>query len=364
MRKIRVGLIGANAEYGWGKTAHVPAIQAVDALTLAAIATSRLETASKAAEAFGASMAFGDYREMVAHPEIDLVAVAVRAPMHMDIVAAALAAGKHVYCEWPLGNGLAQTLRLNEMAEAAATCCAIGLQGRVSPWIRQVRELVASGYVGRVLSTTMVASDDFSTGRVAASNVYMLDVANGANPLTIHFGHFADVMCFVLGEVESVSAQLATSWPDVTVVESGKTVSATSADQIAVAAILKGGAVASIHIRAGRSPHDTLLWEIQGDQGFLRITLEGGYLHWRPLKIEGVQGAASALTQLPPPAAEHFGIPGVSEGPHQNVAYAYAALASDINSHTRLSATFADAVLRHRLLDAIETSARRGVRPA
>jgi predicted dehydrogenase len=125
--------------------------------------------------------------------------------------------------------------------------------------VNHVRSLVSDGYVGRVLSTTLVASDDFSSGTVAEANAYTLDAANGANPLTIHAAHFIDTLVHVVGDLEDLTTRVSTSRARVHVRESGQEVVATAPDQIAVAAKLQRAGVASIHIRAGRSPTPNLL---------------------------------------------------------------------------------------------------------
>src|SRR5713101_1949541 len=100
--KIRIGIIGANAHYGWSMRAHLPALLALPEYELTAVCTSRRETAEESAKHYGAKLAFHDYHEMVKHPGIDLVSVSVRVPLHRQMVMAALEAGKHVFCEWPL----------------------------------------------------------------------------------------------------------------------------------------------------------------------------------------------------------------------------------------------------------------------
>ena len=102
--KIRIGIIGANPGYGWSMRAHLPALLLLPGYELTAVCTSRPETAEESKKAYGAKMAFHDYHEMVKHPDIDLVSVSVRVPRHHEMVMAALEAGKHVFCEWPLGG--------------------------------------------------------------------------------------------------------------------------------------------------------------------------------------------------------------------------------------------------------------------
>ena len=91
--KIRVGIIGANVDYGWAPRAHLPAILALSEFAPAAVCTSHAETAAASKEKFGASFAFHDYQEMVRHPDIDLVSVVVRVPLHHEMTLAALDAG-------------------------------------------------------------------------------------------------------------------------------------------------------------------------------------------------------------------------------------------------------------------------------
>ena len=109
--KIRVGVIGANVRYGWGMRAHLPALLSLPEYELTAVCTAHPDTAEESAKQYGARRAFHDYQQMVTHPEIDLVSVAVKVPMHYAMVMAALGAGKHVYCEWPLGANLGEAPR-------------------------------------------------------------------------------------------------------------------------------------------------------------------------------------------------------------------------------------------------------------
>jgi predicted dehydrogenase len=89
---IRVGVVGANPTRGWGTTAHLPALRALEEFEVTAVATTRLDTATATADIFAVSLAFADAYELVAHPEVDLVAITVKAPDHDRLIRAALAA--------------------------------------------------------------------------------------------------------------------------------------------------------------------------------------------------------------------------------------------------------------------------------
>jgi Oxidoreductase family, NAD-binding Rossmann fold len=112
-RKFVSELSGAKAS--WAKVSHVPAINALPGLRLAAVATRNEQSARAAAEAFGADRWFADPYAMIRDDLIDIVTIAVKVPAHRELVLAALDAGKAVYCEEPLGRNVPET---EEMASA------------------------------------------------------------------------------------------------------------------------------------------------------------------------------------------------------------------------------------------------------
>src|SRR2546423_2253857 len=155
---IRVGIVGANPRQGWAAMAHIPALTALPQFTLTAVCTTRAESAQAAAEAFGAGHAFTDAGDLAAHPEVDLVTVAIRTPAHLDPVVAALDAGKHVYCEWPLARTTKEAEMLAAAANDAGVHHAVGLQARYAPAVGYLRDLIAEGYIGQVTSVDVVAA--------------------------------------------------------------------------------------------------------------------------------------------------------------------------------------------------------------
>ena len=134
-KEIRVGIVGASPNKSWAVVSHVPAINGLPSLKLAAVATSNEQSAREAAEAFGADRWFSDPFTMIRDDRIDLITISVRVPAHRELVLAALEAGKPVYCEAPLGRTVAEA---EEMARAVGSLhTAIGLQGRLNPAVRR-----------------------------------------------------------------------------------------------------------------------------------------------------------------------------------------------------------------------------------
>lgn len=362
--KIGVGIIGANPNRGWAKSAHIPALSALPQYEIRAISTSQQETAIVASKQFNVSLAFDNHVELVTHPEVDLVVVAVKVPYHHELVTAAIAAGKHVYCEWPLGNGLAEAIELADLARRRNICTAIGLQGRAAPVVNRIRDLIAQGYVGTVLSTSLIVSDKYPSDVIDSANAYMLDSQNGANLLTVHTGHYADVVTYCLGEFRELNATLATQRTQVKIVDTGESIPATAPDQIAVNGTLHSGAIASLHIRGGRSRGTNLLWEINGTEGDLLVTGDTGHTYMLDVTLQGAQGQEKALSLIPVPNKYRWVPPETPKGSAFNVAQVYARLAQDILQGTKTCAGFDEAVVRHQMLDAIQIAANSGTKQA
>src|SRR6184192_2509527 len=202
---LGIGIIGVNPTRGWAATAHIPALRALPNYEIRALSTRSAESARAVGQAFGVSAVFSDHQELVTQPDIDVVAVTVKVPHHRELVSAALAAGKAVYCEWPLGRDLDDARAMASLAAEQGVRTVVGLQARQAPAIEFVQELLGDGYVGEVLSTTMVGVS-IAGDVLGQPNAYMLDKTNGANALTIAVGHSLDILNHVLGEFADLSA--------------------------------------------------------------------------------------------------------------------------------------------------------------
>ncbi len=360
---LGVGIIGVSPVRGWAATAHIPALRALPNYEIRALSAHSPESARAAGDVFGVSAVFADHEQMVTQPDIDVVAVTVKVPHHRQLVAAALAAGKAVYCEWPLGRDLDDARAMAALAAQQGVRTVVGLQARQAPAIEFLRELLSDGYVGEVLSTTMVGLS-VPGGVVGRPNAYMLDKTNGANLLTISVGHSLDLLTYVLGEFADLSAVSDLRRPRITIEETGQQIAKTAADQIAVIGTLTSGATASIHVREAVAGGTGFLWEINGTDGTLRITADGAQPQIFPLTVAGAQGrnepaalaAPAALTQKWPALTSLEGTPAY------NVGRTYAAFAADIDNRTHTMPDFADAVRRHELIAAIERSSASGER--
>lgn len=361
-KRIGVGIIGAAADRGWAALAHVPALKSLPDFEIVALSTTRRASADAAASHFGVPNAYDNHDDLVRHPGVDVVVVTVKVPAHLELVRSALEAGKSVYCEWPLGNGLEEAEELAALARRKGVLAVVGLQARSAPSVAYVRDLVKRGYVGEVRSTTLIGSGMNWGPVMERANAYTADARNGATLLSIPFGHTMDALCHCLGEVREVTATLANRLTHVTVAETGEEIPMTAHDQVCASGSLEAGVVFSAHYRGGVSRGTNLLWEINGSEGDLQITAIGGHAQMFDLTVRGARGADTWLTELPIPGEYTVVPPQPAPGFSLNVAQAYSHLAQDLRKSTTLCPTFDDAVVRHRMLWAVETAAKLGCR--
>ena len=177
---LRIGFAGANAQRGWAVDAHLAAVSALPSLAIAAVSARTQQIADEAMTRFGSETAFADSCEMARDPDVDIVAVTVKVPEHRAIVMAAIAAGKHVYCEWPLGRDRDEALEMADAARAAGVHVAIGLQGENALAVRHAAQLVADGAIGRPLSLRVVSPTAGWGAESPAHYAYLQDKRNGA----------------------------------------------------------------------------------------------------------------------------------------------------------------------------------------
>ncbi|HEX3989978.1 MAG TPA: Gfo/Idh/MocA family oxidoreductase [Acetobacteraceae bacterium] len=355
--KIRLGLIGASVKGTWSARSHLPAVQASSEVELTAVCTTKADSAEAARQAYGARLAFHDYRAMIASPEIDAVAVVVRVPSHFVPTKAALEAGKHVYCEWPLGRTTQEATELSAQAKARGLVTAVGLQARVNPTVMYMKELIESGYVGDIMAVHVSVIRDGVLSR-PSNRTWQRDVELGANTLTIAAGHTVDAMRFVTGDFDQLSAVVATQakqWLDT---GRGTLLDVTSPDNILLSGRLANGAVVSVHVGAIPFVGSGYRMEIYGRNGTLVASGDDSPQIGKVV----LNGAQAGNTLAPMAVPERFSLitPGASSGEAINVGQMYTLFAQAIRTGESRQPTFETAVELHHLVDAIRQASDTG----
>ncbi|NQW22388.1 MAG: Gfo/Idh/MocA family oxidoreductase [SAR202 cluster bacterium] len=356
--KIRLGFVGANVSSTWSSQSHYPALLASPDVELTAVCTSRSESAEEARKAFGAKFAFHDFREMVASPEIDAVAVVVRVPLHYEPTKAAIEAGKHVYTEWPLGRTTAEAEELATLARAKGVQTVVGLQSRVSPALLYIKELIDTGYMGEVLSCQVTTMRDGALQRPSSRN-WNLDASQGANTLTIANGHVIDALRFVLGDFKRVACMVTTQVQQIYETDTQQFVAATSPDNVRVSGQLERGAAASVHVGAVPWAGSGFRMEIYGREGTIVTTGSVSSQRGEMLRVQGAQGSHE-LQDLTIPDRFVYVPDDFPKGDPFNVGQMYALFAEAIRTGQSRLPTFDTAVDLHRFLDTIKEASDTG----
>lgn len=354
--KIRVGFIGLNPGSHWAATAHLPALKSLSAAyEIVGVANSTPESAERTAKALGLPYAFKSYKELVASDKVDLVVVTVKVPHHFELVSAALNAGKHVYCEWPLGNGLNEAKKLATLAEEKGVVAVVGTQMKYAPEISFLKQLIADGYVGQVLSTTLVGTGGNWGNTTIEEYYYLFDKANGATMLEIPFMHTIAGLTEVLGNIKSSSTTLFSNFQEVAITETNEIKPKTAADQIMLHGRLESGAAIVAHYRGGVNKATNLLWEINGTEGDLQITADSGHGQMAALTIKGAKSNEDGkleVIEIPSDRLKDWPkFPGA-----RNVGHIYKLLAEDIRIGSKKAPSFKYGVELHELINTIQNS--------
>lgn len=142
---VGIGVVGA------GRIGQVHAAnlaRRVEGATLRGIADVRADAAAALAARHGIDLACADYRDLIAHPSVEAVIVASATDTHGEVVRAAAAAGKHVFCEKPIDTTLAAIDASLDAVARAGVQFQVGFNRRFDPSFRRVHDLVAAGEAG------------------------------------------------------------------------------------------------------------------------------------------------------------------------------------------------------------------------
>lgn len=203
MSKIRYGIIG----YGlFAERAIAPAIQASSNSTLVAIQKRSLAEARRHASLLNISHAFATAEELVHCDDVDAVFIVSVNSAHCPETLAAAKAGKHVLVEKPMALNVTEAERMTAACDSKGVRLMVGQVVRFSPVVREIRKLIQSGEIGRVIS----ARADYLYDARLSHRTWLYDRAiAGGGPIFDIGVHCLDTLCYVLDDqVESVKSHL------------------------------------------------------------------------------------------------------------------------------------------------------------
>lgn len=349
---IGVGIIGAGP--GWATDAHFPALGALPSYRVVALSTTKQASADAAARRWGVPHAFDHHEPLITHPDVELVVVSVQARQHGPLVRAAIAAGKHVLCEWPVGPTLAETTELAALARARGVVAVTTLQRRFAPAVRGLRTLLDEGFVGTLRSVTVHVALPILGARRSAAWASTADITTGANTLHSVTPHMLDPLVAVVGEPTSFSALVARQFDQTTLEETGEVIPVTAPDQAAVIGTLSGGAILSVRVEAGKRSGGGVTWTFTGTEGDIELRSD--------FSLHGARGDHQPLAPLP--AAEPWLPRGELSGDAHEIAHVYLGLAPALRGGALdpLVRTLDDAVHIRQLMEAFLEASTTGRR--
>ncbi|HET6868077.1 MAG TPA: Gfo/Idh/MocA family oxidoreductase [Solirubrobacteraceae bacterium] len=201
---VGYGMMGKAHSYGYTLAPHIRELAVRPRLRL--ISGRNRAAVERAAALYGVERAVSDWREVIESPEVDIVDVCTPPGTHPEIVEAAAAAGKAVLCEKPLAADYAGALRAANAVQQAGVPAAIGFNYRRLPGLSLMKQLIDEGRIGRPrLWRGLWLSDEFLDPDVPFD--WRFERRQGASTIADLGAHLIDLARWMVGEIESVSAQ-------------------------------------------------------------------------------------------------------------------------------------------------------------
>jgi len=162
--KLREGLIGSGfmgKAHAFGYTMAARVFDLAFEPELRTLADVNDEAAATAAAALGFARSTSDWRDLVADPDIDVINVTAPNALHKEMALAAIAAGKHVYCEKPLAPLAADAREMAEAAEKAGVKTQVGFNYLCNPMLALARDMIAAGELGEIRGYRGIHAEDY-----------------------------------------------------------------------------------------------------------------------------------------------------------------------------------------------------------
>ena len=212
--RVGIGLVG----FGWMGQAHTRSFRRIPMLfpdrfadpELVVCSDTVAERAKNAVDSFGFLEASAEWRTVVEHPDVDLVVVTAPNMLHVEIVEAAAGAGKHVFCEKPVGGTPAQTIRAADAARAAGVITGVGYNYRFAPLVQYARQLLGDGRLGEVLAYRGRFFSMYGADPLGVLSWRFLEKEGGYGASSDLLSHAVDLAHMLAGPITRVVADRAT----------------------------------------------------------------------------------------------------------------------------------------------------------
>lgn len=358
MARIGIGIVGG----GYMGKAHSAAFAAVGTVfetrlkpRLVAIAGSTPESGARYAEAYGFERGARDWRALVHDPEVEAVVIASPQSTHLEIAQAALAAGKPVLCEKPMGLDVAEARAMLAAAEQAGVVHSVAYNYSRTPATQFARALIGEGALGRVHHLRIEHTEDFHLTSTLPPWRSQGD-ANGC--LGDLAPHPINAALALGGPIAQVFAVMETVFPQ----RNG--VKVTNDDQVLMTLRFASGASGQLFAsRVATGKKMGYAYEVTGKKGALRFDQEDQNALWvcdgeAPAERAGF---TKVLTGPAHPDYQPFCLgPGHGTGYQDQIIIEAKDFLTAIDEGRAVWPTFADGVEVHRVIAAARASAASG----
>ncbi len=307
-RAIRFGLVGS----GFMGHTHAWALHSVGTIfrlpiapVLEILAEIDAATAASAAAELGFARSTADWRALVADPDVDVVDITTPTALHKPVALAAIAAGKHVWCEKPLAPSATDAWEMMQAAEAAGIVTQVGFNYIKNPLIALARDMIAGGELGNIVSFRGIHAEDYMADPQAPW-VWRLDPAGGAGAIADLGSHIINMARFLLGPISAVCGEVETVNRE-RPLPGGGTRAVEVDDQARFLARFSrgcGGVIEASWVALGQKMQ--LAWEVVGSLGSLSFTQER-FSELRFYQAGGPRGRDGFRTILAGPEHEPYG---------------------------------------------------------
>ncbi len=372
---IGYGFMGAAHSVGWRQAPRVFSLP--HDVEMAVVVGRNAEAVADAAAQWGWQESATDWREVIARDDIDIVDIVTPGDSHAEIAIAALEAGKHVLCEKPLANTVAEA---EAMADAAARAAARGIRSMVGftyrrvPAVTFLRDLIAQGAVGKIAQVRAAYRQDWLVDPEMPLAWRLQKEHAGSGALGDIGAHIIDMTQFVTGlDVTAVSGVIDTIVKERPLQGSGSGLSGTAAegygevtvDDIAIfTGRLSTGALVSFEAtRFATGRKNDLSIEGSGDKGALRFDLEDLNTLWFYDRTapEVTQGFTRILvTEAQHPYVSAWWPAGHMLGYEHGFSHQVVDLVTAIAEGSDPHPSFAEGLSVQRVLAAVEESSENG----
>ena len=203
--QLRIGVIGI----GFGQKVLVPAFAAEPHCTVAGICASDFQRARRVADRLDLPKAYGNWEQLIADPDIDVVAIAVPPSLQPAIAAAALAKGKHVFCEKPMASSLQGASQMLGAARSSARAHVVDFEFPEIPAWRHAKTILDSGTLGRLSHVAVSWQVETYASRMGIRS-WKTDGKTGGGTLNSFVSHSFYYLEWLIGPICRLGAHLST----------------------------------------------------------------------------------------------------------------------------------------------------------